>query len=104
MKRDQRALFDGRTASEVDGRARRRMEAEEGDRARLARALDASRARLQKLEHWLDKWSTLNAVIATELKITAPVPNPLGPTVGHALVRSRPLSLILMPPRFLSLL
>jgi hypothetical protein len=81
MKRDQRALLDGRTADEVDGRKRRRTEVEEGGDARLARAQEASRARQQKMKQCLDKWSTLNAEVATEFEITAPAPNPLGTTL-----------------------
>jgi hypothetical protein len=104
MKRDQRALLDGRTADEVDGRKRRRTEVEEGGDARLARAQEASRARQQKMKQWLDKWFTLNAEVATEFEITAPAPNPLGTTLRpRARTILTPL-LLLLPPRLLRLL
>ena len=78
MKRDESALLAGRTADEVDGRKRRRIEVDEGDDARLARAQEVSRTRQQKMKQWLDKWTKLNAEIATDFEIASPAPNPLG--------------------------
>ena len=93
MKRDQSALLAGRTTDEADGRKRRRLEAEEGQGTRLARAQEASRIRQQKMSNWLNKWSTLNAEIATSFEITAPTPNPLGATcdpLSHAQLTPSP--------------
>lgn len=95
MKRDQGALLADRTGHEVDRRKKRRVEEAAGEGLRLARAQEASRIRQQKMTHWLDKWTSLNAEAATGFEITAPEPNPLG--ADHA-----PLPTVAATPSFFS--
>lgn len=69
-----------RTEGELDARKRRRLEREDAEDERAERVERAAEGRVQAMLHWMKKWDGVAAQSASDYRLMAPAPIPLGAT------------------------